>query len=442
MAISDGKIKAAVGFADVQSVLGTTAYDLGVLCRHENINMWAKFKPVRNSIMNIVGQIDPSASNTDKKWRRDDDYYFHDPATNINPWWQGADGKYGLNETNAQVNVSTGQLGMEDALNVLKAKINGGTNGWTYNKPRGGDYSEPFRLTDFNQYYHRAPYPVSGIIVNDVMASGTSTWYLTVHWREGIESSTVSAIADRDFITPQDVTNLTLHLGFAIFKDNNGTKIPIGWVIGNNTWIGVGIQSQDVSDGVIKRGDNAVRMKLSSMHTYYILPIYGTQQVAQPTATAANASGLPTSAMFLYTVPYSYFVPFKAVKVSYSNRYGEPYTSNHNIAITGGGYYSANLAIDRSTAPDYYNATGEKTIIVALVTEEWNGSWTTGTYTGYTEYTHNFTGSDYGQRVGLGTYTVSGLDVLTHLYRLVFVIDGEVCQINLIQKNPKSLSET
>lgn len=47
MGIIEGNIVSApLNTRDVGSVLGSASNDVGTLCTHANINMWAKYKPV------------------------------------------------------------------------------------------------------------------------------------------------------------------------------------------------------------------------------------------------------------------------------------------------------------------------------------------------------------------------------------------------------------
>ena len=72
MANSGGIISAPVSFADVNSVLGTSHTSLGLLCTDNNINKWAKYKPVVDTIINVSSQMDAN-----KNWLSS--------AT----WWKG-----------------------------------------------------------------------------------------------------------------------------------------------------------------------------------------------------------------------------------------------------------------------------------------------------------------------------------------------------------------
>lgn len=57
-------------------------------------------------------------------------------------YWKAYDGLCGFNLDDATV----------DHVSGLPGKINGSTNGWVYERPRGGAYGEPWRLGDFRLY--------------------------------------------------------------------------------------------------------------------------------------------------------------------------------------------------------------------------------------------------------------------------------------------------
>lgn len=58
MAHSNGIITAPVSFGDVNAVLGTSHTDLHALCEDNNINRFAKYKPVRSSVKGIMTDAD------------------------------------------------------------------------------------------------------------------------------------------------------------------------------------------------------------------------------------------------------------------------------------------------------------------------------------------------------------------------------------------------
>lgn len=128
MANSDGFITAPVSFADANHVLGTSHTDLASLCKDDNVNIWSKYKPIKNNLIATTDQWDF----TNARWK--------DTAT----WWKGSDGKCGFVPY------------YSNNYNNIISNTNGGMNGWTYNgKPTGGSAS-PYRLTDFAMYQHNA----------------------------------------------------------------------------------------------------------------------------------------------------------------------------------------------------------------------------------------------------------------------------------------------
>lgn len=100
-----------------QQVSSRNTFDLADLCTHENINMWAKYKPFRSSIMFFRQDGDSTKSDRDDEMRR------------VN---------YGIQPP--------GTRGSTDIVSCIKDE-------WTYNRPRG-TVSEPFRLSDFINYSH------------------------------------------------------------------------------------------------------------------------------------------------------------------------------------------------------------------------------------------------------------------------------------------------
>ena len=100
-----------------QQVSSRNTFDLADLCTHENINMWAKYKPFRSSVMFFRQDGDPTKSDRDDEMR--------------------------------QVNYGIEPPGTRDSSDIVSCK----NDVWTYLRPRG-TASEPFRLADFINYSH------------------------------------------------------------------------------------------------------------------------------------------------------------------------------------------------------------------------------------------------------------------------------------------------
>lgn len=104
-----------------EQVSSRNTFDLADLCTHENINMWAKYKPFRSSVMFFRQDGDPTKSDRDDEMRRQN---------------------YGIQPP-----------GTRDSSDIVSC-IN---DVWTYLRPRGKNYTynEPYRLSDFINYSHK-----------------------------------------------------------------------------------------------------------------------------------------------------------------------------------------------------------------------------------------------------------------------------------------------
>ena len=111
-----------ISVAMVRDELGASTNDVGRLCIHPNINKWSKWKPVRYGSVSPITEAQLKSTN------------------------------YGLYPPNNNPNYA----------NVIGQK-------WEYRKPRGG--SEPYRLSDFINYYHQAPAIISvpiSVVINRI----------------------------------------------------------------------------------------------------------------------------------------------------------------------------------------------------------------------------------------------------------------------------------
>lgn len=116
MGYENGSIYAPVSINDVQRVIGASSPDLGTLCRHTNINKWARYKPVIYPGFPIRFQSGITAFE---------------------------------NKTGLSVGTMIGYP--SDVAAYMDVAI-------TYERPTGG-FSSPYRLTDFVRYNHYAQKP-------------------------------------------------------------------------------------------------------------------------------------------------------------------------------------------------------------------------------------------------------------------------------------------
>lgn len=134
MSIVDGIIKAPVSLEDVAKTLGVNSLDVGTLCTSDHINMWSRMKPVH--IKNAI-----THARTGK-------------------WWQGTERHCGI-----KIPAATSYL------QIPGKYTDDGKNGWEYEPPWGGAIS-PYRLEDFENYYHGARPLLSNFTVPEKVAQG------------------------------------------------------------------------------------------------------------------------------------------------------------------------------------------------------------------------------------------------------------------------------
>ena len=153
MAIENGIITGAVSISEVQQVLGATSSDLGTLCTHENINIWAYNKPVRDS--------DPFASMKGNGWQQgkgSQDGYLDDTTC-------------GLLVGNAHQTLFGGAQAIRDKVVDISKDTNGFlykltkglTGNWAYQRPEGASKGSWYRLDDFRGYNHNAVNPMPSV---------------------------------------------------------------------------------------------------------------------------------------------------------------------------------------------------------------------------------------------------------------------------------------
>lgn len=116
---------------DVASVLGVASSEVSTLCESKNINMWAKFKPVRWATYNHL------SSN----------------------WFKSEKGNYGI------APMTFDRLKLESELGKF---TNDGLHGWEYEGVTSGYWH---RLGDFDGYFHNAKPPYGSLTL-----SNTSHW--------------------------------------------------------------------------------------------------------------------------------------------------------------------------------------------------------------------------------------------------------------------------
>lgn len=394
--------------SDLASVLGIPGTDLAASCKSSAINMWAKWKPVVRNLIDTTSQLA-----SDKSWKPDSQLQ--------DPWWKGTDGDYGL--TYPYVGISLGQTGMETALSSLIRYINGNRNGWNYLKPSGGN-NAPYRLLDFNRYNHAAPNPIRQFSVTpQVTAANLSPWEVSADY---MSVDFDVPISNRDYLVPTDITGFRLYPGIAIFKLSGSTYVPIAWCTGN-AWKGVGIKSQSTADGIDGRGDTMVHTIFSSAHTYYMIPVYFTCELPQP---SDGYSALPTIGnQKVVTVPYVNFDSFDCMQAATTQRFGYPDITDSDVRSGSGatlGFYKSDFTLD---SRDSYYIGGSSVMQVLVVNSTWDGSWTPSSSMCAFNQTYNFTIGP-SEIITVGSCDLI-LDLTKQGWKVVMNVDGSVVEHRL-----------
>lgn len=131
MSVTNGIVGAPIGLYEVAKLLGCSKFDVGSVCTFSAINIWAKWKPFRDTAKGYSSVATSQGA-----------------AALVN---------YGLT-----IPSSSSMSGLV-ALYEQDARM----HGWTYSAPNGSTY--PYRLTDFVGYNHYAQCQLS-----DMTASATT----------------------------------------------------------------------------------------------------------------------------------------------------------------------------------------------------------------------------------------------------------------------------
>jgi hypothetical protein len=182
MAHSGGIITAPVSFADVNATLGTSHTDLGLLCKDSHINKWAKYKPVVNTVTNIMSQLDGNLN-----WLSS--------AT----WWKGTNSNCGIT------------FQSYSTIAAARTAIINKTAIWSYTKPSGGAAS-PYRLTDFNQYDHNAMPPTTDVSATDAQMKTGATLTITA----------IGTAGDNEWLKLNSVGDFSNYYYLAAIYDGSG----------------------------------------------------------------------------------------------------------------------------------------------------------------------------------------------------------------------------
>ena len=310
---STGKISAPVSVYDVMQALGVSNNDVGSLCRSEQIRRWSKFKPVNiggtyggSTYINTI----PLLNMTTKKW--DETLSFQ--------WWRDTNRKNNLSRYGFLPIVGTTIKAIFDAYNQ--------GDDWVYYVPEGGA-NYPFRLIDFNGYYHYAPEP-AGIEVGNWTQVLQGSWSFTFDLIRSQDDAL--PVTQRDYIIPEDILKTlwgisTVYYGLAIVDATTPSNPTLVYAVTSATISGTGTTVGTAS--------------LSYDHDYYIIPFF-----ANGTINGASLGGKTIA-----------LVPNSSMGVMHTAQSGQPEDGNYILkavfTVTGRLVVNTAISTEWSTGIQY-----------------------------------------------------------------------------------------
>lgn len=198
MSHNNGKIAAPVSMpADVAAILNIPGTDLASVCTSQNINMWAKYKPVKYAEIGILTDAQRAYANYG--------------IINIPSW-----GLVQHGTVVAMMNFWLQSYKIED--NAPDCGLV--TDYWGYQRPTGGAQS-PYRLTDFVKsttlgYYHEAE-PQIAPIENPTLEISPAG-QLSIDYKNGAQSDMTLKYSDLRLATGSQMSLAGYYFGVALIR--------------------------------------------------------------------------------------------------------------------------------------------------------------------------------------------------------------------------------
>lgn len=194
----DGKISKPISITDLKTVLSTNSNVLSTNCKSSSINKWSRDKPMRYSKNYELTEAEKFLAN------------------------------YGL-DVNSAITFTSADL-------ISKATND---SGWAYLTPRGGS-SEPYRMSDFNNYNHNA----KPMFLYDSLPSQLPTISTSASIELLFKRNTAAELKLTDFVEFSDSGNIDMyHYAVAYYTTESNLRIAHGpkvsEVTGNDIYINV-----------------------------------------------------------------------------------------------------------------------------------------------------------------------------------------------------------
>lgn len=242
MAHSTSMITAPVVMpTDIAEVLNISGTDLSDSCKSNAINMWARYKPegAASGLQTMpIGQLSLAQRQ--------------------------------LNGFGIRINYSNGY----GSLNTLVTDLRAGTvaNMFEYIKPSGG-LSSPYRLTDFDGYYHAAHAPIWSPYTPNVVLDVSSQNTLQLYYYTNVNGSE-QELGLKDLRIANDVNTFAdYYFGILMWDGNSYYAATQDHVMGSSWQEGLDVTLQGVP-----------QPSGSYTYTYHLIPFFATLPISSQSA--------------------------------------------------------------------------------------------------------------------------------------------------------------
>lgn len=253
MPVVNGVVVSPVGFRDaVAAALGVNIGDCGLLCNnsHGKINPYSKYKPVVHNKLSEMSEADFNAANWGYRIPKGA------PLVEVVRGWKGGT-----------------KPASWAAPSGMATEIQ---NGWYYLSPSGGAAS-PYRIADFNHYWHTTPNRLTNLQVNpSAIDNNTRGIFFMINMANNYRLQDFKDIKD-------------LHIGIAVQHDSWNSSIV--------KYKAVPYSITGIAFSILLLDDEVNKM----------LPDYGIYKVF-PFLTSYKTQNLTVNSSYLYEVPDA--IPF------------------------------------------------------------------------------------------------------------------------------------
>lgn len=242
MGYANGKITRPVSIRDVQGAIGNGSPDLATLCKASTVNMWARYKP-ETAVTGLTTLGVPPITLQQRT----------------------------LNGYSIEAKTSAGV----GSISTLVDRLRAGTQQdcFTYKKPYG-TIASPYRLTDFEHYWHGAPCPIRAPYNPTDVLGVTQQGTLQLYYYVDIQGSEYG-LGLKDLRFQSDSQQLSnYYFGILIYNNNTYAAATQDHVMGSTQQEGLDVTLTGVPQATA---------------TYQMVPFFATRPFA-----SASESGTGT----------------------------------------------------------------------------------------------------------------------------------------------------